>query len=125
MEEKIVSNKLLIMMKGIMISMIVTIVMILVLSIILSFSNVQESVIIPSVIFISTFSILLGAFLITKKIDEKGIVYGSLLGVIYMSILYLISSIINFDFSLHLNSIIMIVLGVVRRIDWWNFRCKY
>ena len=86
--------------------------MILALSIILSVSDVKESVIMPTVIFISAFSILIGGFVITKKLDQKGIVYGSILGICYMLILYLISSIMNFNFSLNVNAVIMIAIGV-------------
>lgn len=106
-------NKFLLMIKGTVLAMVMTIIMILILSIILSFSDIKENVIMPTVIFISSFSILIGGFLVAKKIDEKGIVYGSVLGFIYMLILYLISSIMNFDFSLNMNAIIMIVFGLV------------
>lgn len=106
-------NKFLLMIKGICFSMIITLVMILILSIILSFSNIKENIIMPSVIFISSFSILLGGFLISKKTNEKGMIYGSILGLIYMLILYLISSIINFNFSLNINAIVMIVFGII------------
>ena len=64
-------------------------------------------------VFISAFSILMGSFLVAKRVEQKGIVYGSVLGLIYMLILYLISSILNFDFSLNGNAIIMIVFGII------------
>lgn len=113
LKEKVGINKFLLMLKGVCFSVCMTLVMILILSIVLSFSNVKENVIMPSVIFMSSFSILMGGFLVAKKIDEKGMIYGSILGLIYMGILYLISSIINFNFSLNLNAVIMIVLGVI------------
>ncbi len=113
LKENVGINKFLVMIKGVCFSIVMTLIMILILSIVLSFSNVKENVIMPSVIFISSFSILLGGFLVAKKMNEKGIVYGSILGLVYMAILYLISSIINFDFSLNVNAIIMIALGVI------------
>lgn len=106
------NSKFILFTKGIVISISITLVMILLLSIILSTSNIKESVIIPSVIFITSFSILIASFIITKKLDEKGIVYGSLLGVCYMFLIYMVSSIINFKFSLSINSFIMIAIGV-------------
>lgn len=106
-------NIFLLMFKGIAIAMGLSLIMILVLSIILSFSSVSENVIMPAVIFISAFSILLGSFMIAKKIQNKGIVYGSVLGFVYMFILYLISSTLNVDFSLGLNSLVMISFGIV------------
>lgn len=106
-------NKVLLMLKGIGISMFLSIIMILVLSVVLSFSNVKESVIMPTVIFISSFSILIGGYLVAKRIENKGIVYGSILGLIYMMILYFISSIMNFDFSLNVSAIMMIAFGII------------
>lgn len=106
-------NKFLLMVKGICISMILSLLMMLILSIVLSFSNVKESVIMPTVVFISAFSILISAFLVAKRIEAKGIIYGSLLGLIYMLILYLLSSILNFDFSLNANAVVMITFGIV------------
>ena len=113
LKENVGVNQFLLMFKGMCISMIVSIVMIFVLSILLSFSDIKESVIMPTVIFISAFSILMGSFLVAKRVEQKGIVYGSVLGLIYMLILYLISSILNFDFSLNGNAIIMIVFGII------------
>ncbi len=113
LKENVGVNKFLLMLKGIVFSIVMTLFMILILSIVLSFSNIKENVIMPTVIFISSFSILMGGFLVAKKMDEKGIVYGSVLGLSYMLILYLISSIMSFDFSLNVNAIIMIVLGVL------------
>ena len=111
MEELKNNNKLIILIKGIFISMSITLFMILILSVVLSLTDIKENVIMPSVIFISSFSILIGGVVITKSIGEKGIFYGSILGVLYMSILYIISSIINYNFSLNFNSIIMAVIG--------------
>lgn len=113
LEENNGINKFTLWLKGILLSMGLTLIMILFLSVLLSISNIKESVIMPTVIFISTFSILIGAFFISRKIESKGIIYGSLLGLIYMMILYLISSIMSLNFSLGLNSIIMIVFGVI------------
>lgn len=113
LNEKVGVNKFLLMLKGMCLSMVITLIMILILSMILSFSHIKENVIMPTVIFISSFSILIGAFLVSKKIDEKGIIYGSALGLIYMLVLYLISSILNFDFSLNGSAIVMIIFGVI------------
>lgn len=106
-------NKFLLMVKGIAISMILSLLMMLILSMVLSFSSVKENVIMPTVIFISAFSILVSSFLVAKRIESKGIIYGSLLGLIYMLMLYLLSSILNFDFSLNTNAVVMITFGIV------------
>lgn len=102
-----------IILKGFLFSIITTLIMIFVLSIILSMSNIKDDIIMPTVIFISTFCILMGGFIVGKKTKQKGIIYGSLVGVIYMIVLYLISSIMNSNFLLNANSITMILTGII------------
>ena len=99
--------------KGIVLSVGLTLMMILILSIILSLTNVKESVIMPSVIFMSSFSIMIGGFFVARHMEKRGILYGSIVGVLYMVILYTISSFLNFNFSLNLNAIIMVFFGVL------------
>ena len=52
-------------------------------------------------------------FYASKKIKEKGIISGAIVGLIYMLILYLISSIVNWDFTMTLETIIMISTGII------------
>ena len=47
------------------------------------------------------------------KIKKNGLINGALVGLIYMLFIYLISSIINTGFALNLNSVIMILSGVI------------
>lgn len=99
--------------KELILSILLTLILIFILSVIVSQTSVSEKIIMPSVIGIVTFSLLIGGFRNSKDKKEKGIIYGGLLGIIYMIILYLISSFSNFDFTLNLNSIIMIILGIL------------
>lgn len=99
--------------KGIVIFFGISLFLIFILSIILSFTNVKESIINPGIIFISMISILIPSFLLSKKIKKRGIVNGSIFGIICMLLLYIISSFINMQFVLNLNSIVMIFIGVL------------
>lgn len=99
--------------KGLLISFILSLFLILILSIILSTTNVKESIINPGIIFISMFSILVSSYIISKKIKKKGILNGAIFGTIYMLLLYLISSFINMKFGLNIYSIFMIGLGII------------
>lgn len=90
----------------------ITIILLFILSVLLSTTSLDENVMKPGIIAIATFSVLLGSFLSAKKIKSKGIVIGVLQGIIYMFILYLISSFATKDFSLGLESIIMIGIGI-------------
>ena len=101
--------------KELILSIIITLVLIFILSVVVSQTSVSEKIIIPVTIGIVTFSLLIGGFRSSRIKKEKGIIYGGLLGIIYMLILYLISSFSNFDFTLNLNSIIMLIVTSSKR----------
>lgn len=111
--EKEKNNFLLPILKGTIISFLLTIIMIFIISILLCNTNLNESVISPFIIFSSSFSLLIGSFFTTKKIEKNGIMYGGILGLIYILIIYLISSILNSNFILNLNSVILIISGIM------------
>ena len=88
--------------KGTLISLISTVIMLLIFSLILSFTNVQENT-----------SILIGSSIANIKIRKNGLINGALIGACYILTIYLISSILNWKFSLNLQSIIMIVIAII------------
>lgn len=95
------------------ISILLSLILIFILSVFLCQTSISESIIKPATIAIVTISLMIGAFRVSKSKKQKGILYGSILGIIYMFILYLISSFANFEFYLGINSIIMIILGII------------
>lgn len=99
--------------KALIFSIILTLIALVVLSLVLSFSEVSESLINPAIIVISSVSILIGGFLVAKKIKQKGILNGAILGIVYMLIIYLISSLLNNNFSLGIAAFIMIGAGIL------------
>jgi putative membrane protein (TIGR04086 family) len=88
----------------------------LILSILLTSTSLDEDIINPAIIFISAFSILLGSFLSSKKIKLKGIIVGVIQGILYMAILYFVSSILSSNFKIGIESIAMISVGIVSGI---------
>lgn len=98
--------------KGVGISFITTVVLLFILSAVLTYSNVQENIINPTIIVITAISILIGSSIGNRKIAKNGILNGALVGGIYISIIYLISSLLNWKFGLNMQSIIMIVIGI-------------
>ena len=99
--------------KGIAIAMITTVIMLLIFSIILAYTNTSENTITPVIMVVTGISILPGSSLGSIKIKKNGIINGGLIGGIYILILYLISSILNWQFGLNMQSIIMIVIGMI------------
>ncbi len=99
--------------KGIGISMIFTIVCLFIFSVLLTYTNISESTIIPVILVVTAISILIGSSIGNTKIKKNGILNGAFVGGGYILILYLISSILNVKFSLNVQSIIMIAVGIL------------
>lgn len=97
--------------KGTFISLISTVILLLIFSAVLTYTNVEENTITPVIIIITGISLLLGSSIGNMKIKKNGLVNGGLIGGIYILILYLISSILNWKFNLNVQSIIMIAVG--------------
>ena len=99
--------------KGILISFITTIVFLLIFSIILTYTDISESFITPTIIVITAISIFIGSTISNSKIQRNGLLNGAIVGGIYLISIYLLSSIINQKFILSMQSIIMIISGIV------------
>lgn len=98
---------------GVGVAFIFTIIALIIFSVILTYTNVQESVINPVIMIITAISILIGSSIGNAKIGQNGLINGGIVGGIYIILIYLISSILNWRFSLNIQSIIMIVTSIV------------
>lgn len=102
--------------KGILISFLVTLVGIFLFAILLTYSNVSENII-PIVLIVLTFiSIFIGSVISVRKINKNGLLNGAMIGGIYVILLYLISSILNTGFAMNVYTILMIVIGMIAGI---------
>lgn len=99
--------------KGVLISFLFTICMILIFSALLVYTNLSEQTIKPVIITITGISILIGSSFGTRKLHRNGLISGGIIGMIYILLLYIISSIVGSDFSLNWISIIMIIVGLI------------
>ena len=99
--------------KGIIISIVITLMLLFLFSVILTYTNIGENVI-PAVIIIATvISILIGSSISTIKIKRNGIINGGIIGLVYILGIYLISSIAQMGFGINVYSIIMIILSIL------------
>ena len=98
--------------KGVVISLVTTFILLIIFAAILTFTNIQENTISPVVIKITAVSLLIGSTMGNRKIEKNGLLNGAMVGLIYILFLYLISSILNGNFSLNLASIIMIIVSI-------------
>ena len=102
--------------KGLLISILVTLLAIFIFSILLAYTNISERVI-PIVIIIMTFiSILIGSIISMRKVSNNGMINGAIIGGTYVMLLYLISSILNTGFGLNVYTIIMVIAGIISGI---------
>ena len=99
--------------KGTIIAIILSITALIIFSIILTNTELEESTIKPVIIAITSFSIFIGSIISVSKIEKKGIINGALVGLIYIVFMYILSSIVNSSFGLNLSSIILIALATI------------
>lgn len=99
--------------KGVIISIIFTLIFLFVFSIILTYTNISESFIAPVIIVITAISIFIGSSIGNIKMKKNGLLNGALIGGIYLLSIYLLSGIINQNFSLTTQSIIIIIAGMI------------
>jgi len=108
--------------KGSIISIVITIVLLVVYSVILTYTNVSESTIPMVTLIITGVSILIGSQIAATHIKRNGLVTGMAIGGIYILTIYLLSSIISGNFGMSFFSIIMIIISVItgalRRNNW-------
>ena len=112
MEENSLRNSKYIL-KGVAISIIMTLIFLFIFSIILTYTNVSEKLITPFIIIITAISILIGSSIGNTKMRKNGLLNGALIGGIYLVLIYLISSIISQNFILTMQSIIVIITGMI------------
>ena len=71
--------------KGIIISLIFTMVSLIILSAILTYSSISENIETSSIIIINIISILIGSSFCTLKEKNKGMIKGTAVGAIYIA----------------------------------------
>ena len=100
--------------KGVGISFSFTLICLTIFSALLTYTNLSENLIQPVVIAVTGISILAGSFFTTRKVGKNGIIKGIGVGIIYILLIYAISSIVNGgNFTLTIGSVIMILIGIL------------
>ena len=99
--------------KGTVISILLSLILLTIYSALLSFTNISESTMTTVVLVITGISILLGSSMSSINIKRQGMLNGGLVGLIYVLLIYLLSSIFLVGFQFNLNSIIMIAVGIL------------
>ena len=99
--------------KGTLISIIISIILLLIFAAVLTYTDINENFIPTVIIIITAFSILIGSQISTSKIKKNGILNGAMVGATYIILIYVISSLFTKNFSLSYYSIIMMITGIL------------
>lgn len=95
--------------KGIGFSYLFTFCAFLIFATVLHFTNVSDTVIPGIILLISILSILTGSAICTKNIESQGWLWGSIIGITYAMILYIVSSLTLTGFAIPLSGIYLIL----------------
>lgn len=94
-------------------SIVITIIGLIIFASLLTYTSIAESTISSVTIIITVISILIGSSICMSNVRKNGIINGSIVGLIYILIIYTLSSLIEGSFSLNVYSIIMIIGSVL------------
>lgn len=112
LDKKEAKENLIRIIKGSGVALGITLLLLFIFAVVLTYTNIAESVIKPVIIIVTAISILIGSSLSTLKIKKNGLLNGAIVGFIYIFSLYIISSITGSGFNLNIISIIMIAASV-------------
>ncbi len=107
------SNILLNGLKGSMLSVCVSLVLILIFAFVIKLTCMSDTLIKPINQVIKVVSILIGTMFIVKKVKEKGLLLGCVVGLLYSILAFVVFSILNGGFSFDWTLLIDILFGVV------------
>ena len=107
------NSNLLLISKGFIISLIISVICIFIYAAILSNTNIQENTINPVIITITGISILIGSSISSLKIKKNGIINGISVALVYLVSLFILSSIAFCGFYMNLSSFIIFLVGII------------
>lgn len=99
--------------KNILVSYAISLILFLLFAFILTYTDVEYSIITPVSVAITLISIMIASFMGGKKSSEKGWLTGCITGFLYMLILYITGSIVFKNPTISGNGIIMIIVGIL------------
>lgn len=106
-------SKFINLLKGSITAIVITLISLVIFSTVLANTNINENTIIPVIIAVTAISILIGSIISVSKISKKGLLNGALVGLIYITIIYLLSSLVNRNFLFDFNSLIIIISAII------------
>jgi len=115
-EESEMKKKVMSIIKGCLFAIILSIILLTIYALLLANTTISENTMMPVVLTITGISILMGGTISSRKMKKNGLIYGGIVGLVYVLALYVASSISMVGFSLSANSFIMLIVGVITGI---------
>lgn len=102
--------------KGSVLAILISLILLFIYATLLTYTEIQETTMIPVILTIVGISILAGSMISVRKIRKNGMLNGAIVGLIYIIMLYLSSSMCLVGFSLTTNSFVMLMVGIITGI---------
>lgn len=102
--------------KGSVLAILISLILLFIYATLLTYTEIQETTMLPVILTVVGISILAGSMISVRKIRKNGMLNGAIVGLIYIIILYLSSSICLVGFSLTTNSFVMLMVGIITGI---------
>lgn len=106
-------NKIITIGKSVLIAYLITFILTFIYSIVLAYTSVSESTIPTCMFVISILSVFIASSVAVIKIKENGLKTGGLIGLIYILITYLLSSVTSSGFALTSYAISTIIFNIL------------
>ena len=89
-------------------------------AVIFAYTNINDRYLQTFVFGSVMISALIGATILAKKIKEKGLLMGGIFGIIYVGLIFLISSIAYTGFAFTNTLLIYLAISCISRRNWWS-----
>ncbi len=99
--------------KGILISYLITIPLFIIFAFVLTYTSFPEKYISPVVLITTVISVIAAGSIISRNARNRGWLNGAAVGILYMILLYLLSSIVFRDFGVNRYVLTMLVIGIL------------
>ncbi len=99
--------------KGLIISFLITLPCFLVFALFLTYTDFPEKYTYIAVLITTVLSVLTASAYSTKNVKRKGWMNGCFVGILYVTILYLASSIVFMNFAIDLQVIVTVIIGAI------------
>lgn len=109
-------SNIIVVLKGSIIAVLITLVGLFILSIILTYTSVSEKISNPIIIAITGISILISSIISSRKVTKNGMVNGGFVGFIYILTIFLLSSILGAGFSFNMYTLLTIIIAAIAGI---------